>query len=193
MKMIVVVAKRRDEEEEVEEAVSNNVLVWLYHTNRIQDHFYIYFIYFLYVFKTSHIFFNICTWKRIPAAAKREAASFASLLLRRANANIISHQRRSSLDTFLSREIQDLGSCRRLFLDHKKKESFQNEQYHSITIPPYHLTANMSTEVKSAVFAADDPIWIDNVWVDTVVVVGLTCFILCLMGLSKVCVCSCEE
>ena len=104
-----------------------------------------------------------------------------------------SHQRSSSLDTFLSREIQNLGSCRRLFLDHKKKESFQNEQYHSITIPPYHLTANMSTEVKSAVFAADDPIWIDNVWVDTVVVVGLTCFILCLMGLSKVCVCFCEE
>ena len=27
---------------------------------------------------------------------------------------------------------------------------------------------------------------IDEVWVDTVVVVGLTCFILCLMGLSKV-------
>lgn len=36
------------------------------------------------------------------------------------------------------------------------------------------------------VFSADDPIWIDEVWVDTVVVVGLTCFILCLMGLSKV-------
>ena len=27
---------------------------------------------------------------------------------------------------------------------------------------------------------------IDQVWVDTVVVMGLTCFILCLMGLSKV-------
>lgn len=32
----------------------------------------------------------------------------------------------------------------------------------------------------------DEPIWIDEVWLDTVVVVGLTCFILCLMGLSKV-------
>jgi hypothetical protein len=39
---------------------------------------------------------------------------------------------------------------------------------------------------QTKVFAADDPIWIDEVWVDTVVVVGLTCFILCLMGLSKV-------
>lgn len=39
---------------------------------------------------------------------------------------------------------------------------------------------------QKKVFAADDPIWIDDVWVDTVVVVGLTCFILCLMGLSKV-------
>jgi hypothetical protein len=37
------------------------------------------------------------------------------------------------------------------------------------------------------VYSAPDPIWIDNVWLDTVVVVGLTCFILCLMGLSKVC------
>ena len=34
--------------------------------------------------------------------------------------------------------------------------------------------------------SADDPIYIDEVWLDTVVVVGLTCFILCLMGLSKV-------
>jgi len=34
---------------------------------------------------------------------------------------------------------------------------------------------------------AADPIWVDRVWLDTVVVVGLTCFILCLMGLSKVC------
>lgn len=33
---------------------------------------------------------------------------------------------------------------------------------------------------------AKDPIWVDRVWLDTVVVVGLTCFILCLMGLSKV-------
>ena len=40
--------------------------------------------------------------------------------------------------------------------------------------------------VQKKVFVADDPIWIDLVWVDTVVVVGLTCFILCLMGLSKV-------
>jgi hypothetical protein len=29
-------------------------------------------------------------------------------------------------------------------------------------------------------------VWIDEAWLDTVVVVGLTCFILCLMGLSKV-------
>ena len=40
--------------------------------------------------------------------------------------------------------------------------------------------------VFSAAASASDPIWIDRVWLDTVVVVGLTCFILCLMGLSKV-------
>jgi len=33
---------------------------------------------------------------------------------------------------------------------------------------------------------ADDPFWIDTVWLDTVVTVGLTCFILCLLNLSKV-------
>jgi hypothetical protein len=38
-------------------------------------------------------------------------------------------------------------------------------------------------------YGSDDPIWIDNAWLDTVVVVGLTCFILCLMNLSKVRVC----
>jgi hypothetical protein len=31
-----------------------------------------------------------------------------------------------------------------------------------------------------------DGIWVDEAWLDTVVVVGITCFILCLMGLSKV-------
>ena len=35
-------------------------------------------------------------------------------------------------------------------------------------------------------YGADDPFWIDEAWLDTVVVVGLTCFILCLMNLSKV-------
>ena len=35
-------------------------------------------------------------------------------------------------------------------------------------------------------YGADDPFWIDQAWLDTVVVVGLTCFILCLMNLSKV-------
>jgi hypothetical protein len=36
-------------------------------------------------------------------------------------------------------------------------------------------------------YGADDPVWIDEAWLDTVVVVGLTCFVLCLMNLSKVC------
>lgn len=42
------------------------------------------------------------------------------------------------------------------------------------------------TVFSAADASAADPIWIDRVWLDTVVVVGLTCFILCLMGLSKV-------
>ena len=46
-------------------------------------------------------------------------------------------------------------------------------------------TYKMATPIQKLVFA-DDPIWIDDVWLDTVVIVGLTCFILCLMGLSKV-------
>ena len=44
--------------------------------------------------------------------------------------------------------------------------------------------------------ATDDPIWIDKAWLDTVVVVGLTCFVLCLMHLSKVCMyilCECTR
>jgi len=35
-------------------------------------------------------------------------------------------------------------------------------------------------------YGSNDPYWIDNAWLDTVVVLGLTCFILCLMNLSKV-------
>lgn len=35
-------------------------------------------------------------------------------------------------------------------------------------------------------YGSEDPLWIDNAWLDTVVVVGLTCFVLCLMKLSKV-------
>jgi hypothetical protein len=31
-----------------------------------------------------------------------------------------------------------------------------------------------------------DTVWIDNAWLDTVVVVGVTAFILCLKGLSQV-------
>lgn len=32
----------------------------------------------------------------------------------------------------------------------------------------------------------DNTAWVDDSWLDTVVVIGITCFILCLMGLSKV-------
>ena len=42
------------------------------------------------------------------------------------------------------------------------------------------------TVLSGAATSAEDPIWIDSTWLDTCVVVGLTCFILCLMGLSKV-------
>ncbi len=35
-------------------------------------------------------------------------------------------------------------------------------------------------------YGSDDPIWIDEAWLDTVVVIGLTCFVLCLMNLNKV-------
>ena len=46
--------------------------------------------------------------------------------------------------------------------------------------------------IQDNVYGAEEhPIWIDEVWLDTVVVVGLTCFILCLMGLSKVRSCVC--
>jgi hypothetical protein len=47
-------------------------------------------------------------------------------------------------------------------------------------------SSNSSSMKVQTDFGAEDPIWIDNGWLDTVVVVGLTCFILCLMGLSKV-------
>lgn len=32
----------------------------------------------------------------------------------------------------------------------------------------------------------DDPFWIDDAWLDTIVVLSLTTFVLCLMGLAKV-------
>jgi len=35
-------------------------------------------------------------------------------------------------------------------------------------------------------FGANDPFWVDKTWLDTVVVFGLSCFVLCLMNLSKV-------
>lgn len=35
-------------------------------------------------------------------------------------------------------------------------------------------------------YGTDEPFWVDNAWLDTIVVVGLICFILCLMKLSKV-------
>ena len=35
-------------------------------------------------------------------------------------------------------------------------------------------------------FGAKDPFWIDKTWLDTVVVFGLSCFVICLMNLSKV-------
>ena len=35
-------------------------------------------------------------------------------------------------------------------------------------------------------YGTDEPLWIDQTWLNTVVVVGLTCFILCLKYLSKV-------
>ena len=44
----------------------------------------------------------------------------------------------------------------------------------------------MSSMVQLEYYGTDEPFWVDNAWLDTVVVVGLTCFILCLMKLSKV-------
>ena len=35
-------------------------------------------------------------------------------------------------------------------------------------------------------YGTDEPLWIDQAWLNTVVVVGLMCFILCLKYLSKV-------
>lgn len=32
----------------------------------------------------------------------------------------------------------------------------------------------------------EDPTWIDKVWYDTITTAGLTCFIMCLMGLGQV-------
>jgi len=39
---------------------------------------------------------------------------------------------------------------------------------------------------EQAEFGANDPFWVDKTWLDTVVVFGLSCFVLCLMNLSKV-------
>ena len=35
-------------------------------------------------------------------------------------------------------------------------------------------------------YGTDDPLWIDNAYLDTIVTAGLTLFVLCLMKLSKV-------
>jgi hypothetical protein len=48
-------------------------------------------------------------------------------------------------------------------------------------------TSTTTTLLLQTEYGADDPVWIDEAWLDTVVVVGLTCFVLCLMNLSKVC------
>ena len=44
----------------------------------------------------------------------------------------------------------------------------------------------MNSMLQLEYYGTDEPFWVDNAWLDTVVVVGLTCFILCLMKLSKV-------
>ena len=69
---------------------------------------------------------------------------------------------------------QDINEIRDDYLDYVQDLA---SNYNSTRVP-VNATEN--------IFNAKDPIWIDDVWVDTVVVVGLTCFILCLMGLSKV-------
>lgn len=43
-----------------------------------------------------------------------------------------------------------------------------------------------SSEAEAWVDRTNDPYYVDKAWLDTIVVVGLTCFILCLMKLSKV-------
>ena len=35
-------------------------------------------------------------------------------------------------------------------------------------------------------YGTEQPFWVDKAWLNTVVVVGLTCFIICLKYLSKV-------
>lgn len=45
---------------------------------------------------------------------------------------------------------------------------------------------SIGTEDKFWIDRTDDPLFIDTAWLDTIVVVGLTCFIVCLMKLSTV-------
>jgi NAD/NADP transhydrogenase beta subunit len=45
---------------------------------------------------------------------------------------------------------------------------------------------SVGTEDKFWIDRTDDPLFIDKAWLDTIVVVGLTCFIVCLMKLSTV-------
>jgi hypothetical protein len=60
------------------------------------------------------------------------------------------------------------------------------QEYFSSLNETSDRAADYSNSATQNMFNAKDPIWVDDVWLDTVVVVGLTCFILCLMGLSKV-------
>jgi hypothetical protein len=56
-------------------------------------------------------------------------------------------------------------------------------------INPCHKKAIRTTTMEDTAWEENngtaDPVWIDDAWLDTVVVMGITCFILCLMGLSK--------
>mmetsp|Transcript_27033 Transcript_27033/g.38683 ORF Transcript_27033/g.38683 Transcript_27033/m.38683 type:complete len:193 (+) Transcript_27033:123-701(+) len=45
---------------------------------------------------------------------------------------------------------------------------------------------DIGNETEAWIDRTNDPYYVDKAWLDTIVVVGLTCFILCLMKLSKV-------
>lgn len=81
-------------------------------------------------------------------------------------------------------DVQDYAAAAKGTID----QTVQDFQNNVATLEQQQATTPVTnvTVVESNVFNAQGPVWIDEVWADTVVVVGLTCFILCLMGLSKV-------
>ena len=121
-----------------------------------------------------------------PSTSSVSASTSSSLLCTH---NPYANNLVDSLD-IIAKRMQDWLSPAQYDAMWQQAQTNATEALFQVTAEPEVTSVLMDTEdlgLQDGVYGVEEPFWVDQAWLDTVVVIGLTCFVLCLMNLSTVC------